>query len=239
MLSRQAELKLIAIFLLMIWVVDAEAVIYKWKDDSGKTHFNNDPTKVPEEYRRNPFLKESITLKEGLKFNKDEAHEKKEIVSDDKNILKNKNKRIIVQKEFTDAQLSTVEDVVKFFKEDIQRYDKLYNYPPSRSKFRLIKLAVAGSTVKKKIVLEKASQINVPLLHMVSDFLKTSIAADEKSQKVMPTTIVSTRQTQTLINRLKTESKQEAQLLEKIIELLKARQDAQLVEKIVDLLKAK
>jgi len=31
---------------------ESESVIYKWKDESGKTHFINDPNRVPELFRK-------------------------------------------------------------------------------------------------------------------------------------------------------------------------------------------
>jgi hypothetical protein len=109
---------------------------------------------------------------------------------------------------------------VNFLEEDIPRYDKIYTWPPSRSKFRLLKQAMAGSTSQKKALLEQVSQQDLPLLEEITEFLKTSIAKDEKAQKVMPTTIVSTRQTQILINRLKGETEQEKQFLEKLTRTL-------------------
>ena len=224
MLPRQAVLKIIVIFFIFIGVVNADAIVYKWEDDSGNTIFTNDPTKVPEAFRKNPFYKDPITLKETLEPVKNELQGEEGIFSDNKETEGNESKKDSIQEELTVEQLSIVEAVVNFLKEDILRYEKYYTYPPSRSKFRIIKLAVAGSTVHKKRVLELVSQHDLPFLSLVSEFLKTSIAADEKSQKIMPTTIVSTRQTQTLINRLKTESKQEAKLLRSIVSFLKAKQ---------------
>ena len=111
---------------------------------------------------------------------------------------------------------------VNFLKEDISRYDKFYTYPPSRSKFRLIKLAVAGATPQKQSLLGQVSQHDLPLLESIAEFLKTSIAEDGKSQAIMPTTIVSTRQTQALMNRLKSEAEQEKQFLGKLTAALGA-----------------
>lgn len=220
MLSSQSILKSIVIFLALIWVVDAEAVIYKWKDDNGKTHFTDNPTKVPEAFRKKPFLKNSTTSKEKIKPDREKVRGEEDVASDKTEEEKKEDDK---PKGLTDAQRSTIEAVVNFFKEDIHRYDEIYTYPPSRSKFRLLKQAVAGSTSQKIGILEQVSQHELPLLDSVSEFLKTSIAADEKSQKVMPTTIVSTRQTQALMNRLKSESGQEAQLLEKLTAALNAK----------------
>lgn len=54
----------VLIFFALLWIVDADAAIYKWKDENGKTHFTDDPTKVPEAFRKNPFVKGSISRRE-------------------------------------------------------------------------------------------------------------------------------------------------------------------------------
>lgn len=41
---------LVCVFMLGI-SISASAKIYKYKDENGKTHFTNDPSKIPEEYR--------------------------------------------------------------------------------------------------------------------------------------------------------------------------------------------
>ncbi len=75
---------------------------------------------------------------------------------------------------------------------------------------------MASATAEKQGLLGQVSQHDVPELKAIAGFLEPSIAADEKSQKVMPTTITSTRQTQTLISRLKGEAETEKLLLEKL-----------------------
>ena len=215
MLTRQTILKTGVLFFALIWVVDADAAIYKWKDDSGKIHFTDDPTNVPEAYRQKPFLKSIQRQKEAPKSKKGKVQSEGETSGKIEGV-ENEKKGSDKQKGLTDAQRSTVEAVVNFLKEDITRYDKFYTYPASRSNFRVIKQAVAGATLQKQSLLGQVSQHDFPLLQSIAEFLKTSIAEDGKSQKVMPTTIASTRQTHTLMNRLKSEAEQEKQLLEKL-----------------------
>lgn len=210
MLARQTFLKSLLLFFALIWVVNADAAIYKWKDENGKLHFTDDPTRVPEEYRQKPFINDSSKPREiEIAVNEDDVPSKK-------NDIESEKKEGDKQEGLTDAQRSTVEAVVNFLKEDISRYDKFYAYPPSRSKFRLIKLAVAGATPQKQALLGQVSQHDLPLLESIAGFLEASISEDEKSQAVMPTTIVSTRQTQALMNRLKSEAGQEKQFLGKL-----------------------
>ncbi|MBC8287853.1 MAG: DUF4124 domain-containing protein [Nitrospinae bacterium] len=221
MLARQA-MSILIIFAL-IWVVDADATIYKWKDEKGKTHFTDDPTRVPEAFRKKPFIKGSTTPPKPQKTERGKAQVEGGGISEKKEGAKNEIKEGGKQEGLTEAERSAIEAAVSFLKEDIPRYEKYYTYPPSRSKFRFIKLAVAGATTQKQSMLDQVSQHDLPLLESFAGFLKTSIAEDEKSQKVMPTTIVSTRQTQTLMNRLKSETEQEKQLLEKLTTALNAQ----------------
>jgi hypothetical protein len=215
MLVRQAILKSVLLFFALIWVVDADAAVYKWKDEKGKTNYTDDPTRVPEAFRNKPLIKGSS------KYITSEPTEKK-LAVDEGDVLSKKSDLEDDKKEgdekegLTEEQRSAGEAVVNFLKEDIIRYDKFYTYPPSRSKFRLIKLTVAGATPQKQSLLEQVSQQDLPLFEPIAGFLKTSIAEDEKSQKVLPTTIVSTRQTQALMNRLKAEAEQEKQFLQKL-----------------------
>jgi hypothetical protein len=222
MLTRQTILKTVVLFFALLWVVDADAAIYKWKDENGKTHFTDDPTNVPEAYRQKPFLKGIQRQKEAPNSKKGKVQSEGDTSGEIEGVESEK-KEGDKQEGLTDAQRSTVEAVVNFLKEDISRYNKYYTYPPSRSKFRMIKLAVAGATPQKQSLLGQVSQHNLPLFQSIAGFLKTSIAKDEKSQKIMPTTITSKPQTRRLMNRLKSEAGQEKQLLEKLNTALNAK----------------
>ena len=217
--ARLTILTLTMVFLVSGLVSFAEAAIYKWKDENGKTHFTDDPTKVPEAFRKKPFIKNPKFRKKTPNPVKKKAPD--EEASDKKGVAETENKEGDKQEGLTEAQRSIAEAAVNFLREDISRYEKFYTYPASRSKFRAVKGAVAGATPQKQALLEQVSSDDLPLFEEIAGFLATSIAADEKSQKVVPTTITSTRQTHALMNRLKSETGQENQLLEKLTTALK------------------
>lgn len=204
----------------LLWVAGSDAAIYKWVDENGKTHFTDDPTRVPEAFRNNPFLKSPTSVikapenKKRNVFREEGGNLAKENIAEKS--VEAEEKESEKTEGLTDAQRSSAEAVANFLNEDISRYDKFYDYPPSRSKFRAIKAAVKGATAQKQVLLGRISQIELPLFQEVAGFLKSSIVADEKSQKVMPTTLPSARQTFALTSRLKAEGKQESQLLGKI-----------------------
>ena len=219
--ARRTILILTMIFLVSGLVSFVEAAIYKWKNENGKTHFTDDPTKVPEAFRKKPFIKGSKSRKETLNSRQKKAPD--EEASDKKGVAETENKEGDKQEGLTEAQRSIAEATVNFLREDISRYEKFYTYPASRSKFRAIKGAVAGTTPKKQALLAQVSSDDLPLFEEIAGFLETSIAADEKFQKVVPSTITSTRQTHALINRLKSEAGQENQLLEKLTTALNTK----------------
>ena len=219
--ARRTILILTMIFLVSGLVSFVEAAIYKWKDENGKTHFTDDPTKVPEAFRKKPFIKGSKSRKETLNSRQKKAPD--EEASDKKSVAETENKEGDKQEGLTEAQRSIAEATVNFLREDISRYEKFYTYPASRSKFRAIKGAVAGATPQKQALLAQVSSDDLTLFEEIAGFLETSIAEDEKSQKVVPSTITSTRQTHALMNRLKSEAGQENQLLEKLTTALNTK----------------
>ena len=219
--ARRTILILTMIFLVSGLVSFVEAAIYKWKDENGKTHFTDDPTKVPEAFRKKPFIKGSKSRKETLNSGQKKAPD--EEASDKKGVAETENKEGDKQEGLTEAQRSIAEATVNFLREDISRYEKFYTYPASRSKFRAIRGAVAGATPQKQALLAQVSSEDLPLFEEIAGFLETSIAADEKFQKVVPSTITSTRQTHALMNRLKSEAGQENQLLEKLTTALNTK----------------
>ncbi len=223
MQSRRTILILAMIFLVGGPVLFADAAIYKWKDENGKTYFTDDPTKVPEAFRKKPFIKDPKFRKKSPIFRKKKAPDEAGKTSHEKGLAETENKEGDKQEGLTEAQRSIAEATVNFLREDISRYEKFYTYPASRSKFRAIKGAVAGATPQKQALLAQVSSDDLPLFEEIAGFLETSIAADEKFQKVVPSTITSTRQTHALMNRLKSEAGQENQLLEKLTTALNTK----------------
>ena len=67
------------------------------------------------------------------------------------------------------------------------------------------------------------SSHEVPLFEGIAGFLETSIAEDEKTQKVHVAPKTPRRQIQALMSRLKSEAEQEKQLLENLTTALKAK----------------
>jgi hypothetical protein len=82
---------------------------------------------------------------------------------------------------------------------------------------------VASSTVQKQELLRQVNQHNIPVFKEIAGYLNESIAKDKRSQKVMPTTITSTRQTLILVNRLKDETEKKTLLLIRLTLALKTK----------------
>ena len=217
MLARQTILKrvMIVVTAVLSIVAQADAAVYTWKDKNGSTHFTDDRTKVPQAYRNKPLLKDRITPAE-----LPSPEKKDESKAESKSLPKENKAKESDEESLTVAQRSAIQATTNFLKEDILRYEKYYDWPPSRSKYRLLKEAVANATSAKQALLQTISLHDLPLFKDVTEFLQASIAEDEKAQKIRPTTITSTRQTQALINRLKRETGQENHFLKNLVEAL-------------------
>ena len=223
MLAKRSILKSVIIFFILIWFTVVDAAIYKWRDENGITHFTDNLTKVPKAYRKKPLLK--VLLPRKIKS------EPKEKITQSKRIeaikrdepAEDKIKEDKEKEGLTEAQRLAIEKVINFLKTDTHRYEKFYIYPPSRSKFKIIKQAVASSTVQKQELLRQVNQHNIPVFKEIAGYLDESIAEDKRSQKVMPTTITSTRQTLILVNRLKDETEKGTLLLIRLTLALKTK----------------
>jgi len=223
MLAKRSILKSVIIFFILIWFTDVNAAIYKWRDENGITHFTDNLSKVPKAFREKPLLK--VLLPRKIKSEPKEKNTqskrieaiKRDEPAEDK-IKEDKEKEGL-----TETQRLAIEKVINFLKTDIHRYEKFYTYPPSRSKFRIIKQALASSTVQKQELLRQVNQHNLPVFKEIAGYLDESIAEDKKSQKVMPTTITSTRQTLILVNRLKDETEKGTILMIRLTLALKTK----------------
>ena len=223
MLAKRSILKSVIIFFILIWFTDVNAAIYKWRDENGIAHFTDNLTKVPKAFREKHFIKNLLPRKIKLEPKKKNTQRKRiEAVKRDEpaeyKIKEDKEKEGL-----TEAQRLAIEKVINFLKTDILRYKIFYTYPPSRSKFRIIKQAVASSTVQKQELLRQVNQHNIPIFKEIAGYFEESIEEDKRSQKVMPTTITSTRQTLKLVNRLKDETEKGTLLLIKLTLALKTK----------------
>jgi hypothetical protein len=224
LLAKRSILKSVIIFFILIWFTSVNAAIYKWRDENGITHFTDNLTKVPKAFREKPLLK--VLLPRKIKSEPKEKNTQRKRIEAIKSDEPAEDKKIKEDKEkegLTEAQRLAIEKVINFLKTDILRYERFYTYPPSRSKFRIIKQAVASSTVQKQELLRQVNQHNIPVFKEIAGYLDESIAEDKRSQKVMPTTITSTRQTLILVNRLKDETEKGTLLLIRLTLALKTK----------------
>ncbi len=223
MQSRRTILILAMIFLVGGPVLFADAAIYKWKDENGKTYFTDDPTKVPETFRKKPFIKDHKFRKKFPIFRKKKAPDEAGETSHEKGLAETENKEGDKQEGLTDAERATAEAAVNFLEEDIPRYEKYYIGPANKSKLGALQKAVAAAAAQKQALWDQISTHDLPLFKEIAGFLITSIAADEKTQKIMPKKFNVRGQTQLLMNRLKSEAEQEKQFLENLTTALNAK----------------
>ncbi len=59
----------------LVLAAPASAGLYKWKDENGKTHFTDDPSRIPLDYRNKKDMKKIQSSKsKGVKNNLPKAH---------------------------------------------------------------------------------------------------------------------------------------------------------------------
>ena len=65
--SIQFSGRVTALILAVLWLCQTPlwAAIYKWKDDQGKTHFTDDPSQIPLDYRNKKDMKKMKSSKGG------------------------------------------------------------------------------------------------------------------------------------------------------------------------------
>jgi hypothetical protein len=215
MLAKQSILKSVIIFFILIWFTDVDAAIYKWRDENGITHFTDNLTKVPKAFREKPFIKDLLPRKIKSKP-KEKNTQNKPIEA----IKREEPAEKKIKEGLTEAQRLAIEKAINFLKTDIPRYENFFKYPPSRSKFRVLRQAMAGANVEKQGLIEQIRYHDIPIIKEITEYLDGSIAAGEKSQRVLPTIITYNRQTFILENRLKSETEKGKQLLTRLTSAL-------------------
>ena len=145
MKTKFANLAMIVFIVGTVGFTDSDAAVYKWRDENGKVFFTDDPSKVPEEFRKKPLIKD---------FKTSNTTNKPSLATDKKNAKEDSSepekKEDGKSEGLTEAHRSTIQTAIGFLKEDISRYEKFYTWPASVRKFHHIKLAVAGVTPQKQ-----------------------------------------------------------------------------------------
>ena len=223
MLAKRSILKSVIIFFILIWFTVVDAAIYKWRDENGITHFTDNLTKVPKAFREKPFIKDPLPRKIKLESREKNTQSKRIEAIKREKPAEDKIKEVEKKVDLTEEQRLAIEKAIGFLKTDIPRYEDFFNYPPSRSKFRVLKQAMAVATLEKQGLLEQIRHHDIPVIKETAVYLNGSIAADEKSQKVLPTIITYNRQTFILENRLKGETEKGRQLLTRLTSALNTK----------------
>jgi hypothetical protein len=205
-----------------------EAAVYKWKDETGKVHFTDDPNRVPEAFRKEHFKRElppaiqksNSPIKPEEKFDhkkEDAAPENEEDTEKDEGL--------------TAVEKSTAEAVIAFFKEDIPRYDEIYKIPPGYRlngirKWKTLKRTVVATIPQKQSLAEQVSVSERPLFKEITLFLKKIIVADEEVATYGALISKNTRpRVNKLSSRLNAQAASEEKFIEKLNEALAGPDD--------------
>ena len=226
-------LLVVTVHFLILFCAGSEAAIYKWRDENGKIHFTDNPSRVPEEFRE-----EKMRLRALPRIKATKVKPEPETKEEEKQIppLPGETKGEPGEKKsnpLTGTDKSALESVVAFFEEDMPRYDAIYQRPLSagnamKTKWRILRSAVLETIPQKEGVLEQVSTSMLPLLKEIASFLKKMIQEDEKLKEVKALLSDNTRpQINNLSNRLKSQASSENEYLKKIEEALQTPEEKQ------------
>jgi hypothetical protein len=207
---------------------DCEAAVYKWKDETGKTHFTDDLNRVPEVFRKEHFKrklppaiqKSNSPIKPEEKSNQKKDGAAPESKEDTKKEESKKDEGL------TAAEKSAAEAVIAFFKEDIPRYDEIYKIPPGYRlngirKWKKLKRTVVATIPQKKTLAEQVSVSERPLFKEITIFLQKAIEADEEVATYGALTSKNTRRrVNKLSGRLNAQAASEEKFIEQLEEAL-------------------
>ena len=210
-----------------------EAAVYKWTDESGKTHFTDDPNRVPEVFRKEHFKRKlPIAIQKSKNQIKPEekSTQEKEVVAPEskEDTEKGKPKK---DEGLTEAEKSGTEAVIAFFKEDIPRYDETYKIPPGYRKngirkWKKLQRTAVATIPQKKALVEQISVSERPLFKEITIFLKKAIEADEEVATYGALTSLNTRpRVNKLSSRLNAQAASEEKFIEQLNEALAGPDD--------------
>jgi hypothetical protein len=197
---------------------ECEAAVYKWKDETGKIHFTDDPNRVPEEFRKEYFKRNFLPAipksKSPIKPVEKPNQEKEGATTENEEPKKDE--------ELTVAEKSTAEAVIAFFEEDIPRYDEIYKIPSGYRnngirKWKTLKRTTVATIPQKQALVEQVSAFERPLFKEITSFLQKAIEADEELATYGALTSKNTRPR---VNKLSSRLNEQASSEEKFIEQL-------------------
>lgn len=159
--------------------------IYKWKDDQGKTHFTDDPLKIPPRYRSGADLEKRRALPPP-KTSLPKSPQPENTASVDKNVEDQKNpdeKTNDSGADKKDKELAAMRDALSFLKSDIQRYKKYDEYVPQHRHAIVLRDEIVSVLPAKEALAKKLEPFESTVLKQISSFLKVSLQKDYESKK--------------------------------------------------------
>jgi hypothetical protein len=159
--------------------------IYKWKDEQGKTHFTDDPLKIPLRYRSDPNLEKVRGLPSPIpssrkQMSKSNAYDPVEDQKEQE--IKNADS----ETDKMEKELVAMQAALSFLKSDIQRFKKFEDYYPMIRSHRVLKIDIIAALPEKKALEENLEPYDSALLQEIKSFLKKSLLLDDKAKDLWP-----------------------------------------------------
>jgi hypothetical protein len=206
--------------LAMLWMAvvpssDIFARVYKYKDDQGKTHFTDDPSKIPLKYRREDSLKKFRGVAEPSPSSEaSPGISSKKTGSGPTGGPAGRGK----DQGLSSEEVTQVNKSIQVLRAGVALANQNKNMRPNFNNGRRLVDAIQKSAPQKISLANELEGTRVPVLKEVLGFLKRSIAKDEQSKSVGQGL---TRRIAAMIDRVTEEGQQQAELISKLEKALK------------------
>jgi len=200
------------IFALLVWVAfqpePVFAKIYKYKDENGKTHFTDDASQIPARYRN----KNSVKRFKGV-------HDPAPAPGTFGQALTTRGEDDVKKEEGLSAKdVGLMNKTIQTFKAGVALGKQYENKHPGFASGQGAIDAIQGALPSKESLAGELAGTKVPELKEALGFLKKSIAVDKDTRSIgvgLKMRIVG------IFNRLKSEGKEQAALIQKLEKGLK------------------
>jgi uncharacterized protein DUF4124 len=204
------------IFALLAWVAfqpdPAIAKIFKYKDENGKTHFTDDASKIPLQYRSKGSLKKFKGVTEPTPTTNVPDQKGASKKGADKSSKKDKAVGL------TPKDIALVQKAIQVFKAGMTLGNRYKDAQPNFSNGRGAVNAIQGALPLKESTANELEGTKVPELQAALGFLKQSIAADRETISIGSGL---KKRIAGIFSRLASESEQQSGLIKKMEQALK------------------
>ena len=173
---------MLSVYFLCASVEPAQAKLYKWKDDSGATHYTDNENNIPFKYRK----KESLEKLKGLskpRSTKGTPDEKSENIPENLSEEEIAQEEEVIEEQVENESIIFLKEVKTFLEVEISKHQKILKAVPAdelNGKYIIMPLKARAN--KKFTLAEKIKKSRIKALKPVSQYLISSASIDQRGE---------------------------------------------------------